>query len=73
MVGIQQAEAIRGICGGETNVTDDQFRKLITPNQRSQTVLVKGYTEVPTAQREKQKYLTNDTSAEIINNFRKRK
>lgn len=56
--------------GGETNVTDDPFRKLITSNQRSQIVLVKGYAEVPTAQREKQKYLTNDTSAEIINTFR---
>lgn len=56
--------------GGETNVTDDPFRKLITSNQRSQTVLVKGYADAPTAQREKQKYLTNDTSAEIINTFR---
>lgn len=59
--------------GGETNVTEDQFRKRITSNQRSQPVLVKGYAEIPTAPQEKQKHLTNDTSSEIINNFRTRK
>lgn len=55
MVGFQDAEAIWVICGGETNVTYDQFRKLITSNQRSLTILVKGYAQVRTTQKRKTK------------------
>lgn len=54
-------------------MTNDQFRSLITSNQRSQTVLVKGCTEAPATHIEKQNYLTDDTTAPLIYNFRKGK
>lgn len=54
-------------------MTDDQFRSIITWNQRSQIVLVKGCTEATATHIGKQNYVTDDTTASVICNLRKRK